>query len=74
MPWSDAGGGRAVGCYDTGVPIYKVGYSYPTAPFSRNVGFKNPTYAADNVLIGRLKMTSQISWLLYYFQTAFLLF
>ena len=43
---------------------------YPTAPFSRNVGFKNPTYAADNVLIGRLKMTSQISWLLHYFQTA----
>ncbi|ACF30341.1 conserved hypothetical protein [Neisseria gonorrhoeae DGI2] len=28
---------------------------YPTAPFSRNVGFKNPTHAADNALIGRLK-------------------
>lgn len=39
--------------------------------FNRNVGFKNPTYAADNVLIGRLKMTSQILWLLHYFQTAF---
>ena len=38
-------------------------------PLSRNIGFKNPTYAADNVLIGRLKMTSQISWLLHYFQT-----
>jgi len=25
LPWSDAGGGRAVCCYDTGVPIYKVG-------------------------------------------------
>ena len=28
---------------------------YPTALFSQNVGFKNPTYAADNALIGRLK-------------------
>ena len=25
------------------------------SPFNRNVGFKNPTYAADNALIGRLK-------------------
>ncbi|MBS6045728.1 MAG: hypothetical protein KH936_09145, partial [Neisseria sp.] len=25
LPWWDAGGGRAVCCYDTGVPIYKRG-------------------------------------------------
>jgi len=25
LPWGDAGGGRAVCCYDTGVPIYKRG-------------------------------------------------
>ena len=30
LPWSDAGGDRAVCCYDTGVSIYKVGFLNPT--------------------------------------------
>jgi len=30
LPWLGAGGGRAVCCYDTGVPIYKVGLANPT--------------------------------------------